>query len=547
MKRFVSIIVALLCLHGAIAQDVRMSEMLHGSVCFSPDGKNILTSSGQLIDLKTGKVALNLNYNGTDQNGDPTFFEAAFSPKGKYILYNRQIFDGQTAKNIITLPPKESAARNYPDSEKHFFQLKNLETASFSADESKVLAGDQLFDVKSGKLLTTLKPKAYKSGPAFITFSGNTYRSIINTVSISTELGDFSSNYNDAVSPNLKYYLSAESLKDESISFFDIVQKSARENYDEKEDLLSLWYEMDGKKTGSDRLSNRFEEDKAHFSLDGQRVVIIDGKSAKIFNMKNGKLISKIDGSDDWENGYLSPSGKLVFLYEYLQMEIYEVDTKKKLCVLYGDGAVDTESREPSFSVSNPIFSPNDKYFINGADGQIWDVKTGAKLGKLPLYNFKMDAISAQIGDNQRIAIQYRDGSSRLFDTVSGEELFTNITQNVNTMLFTVSRDCKWAAATDWNGNLSVWDISSPTPIKSWEAHGGALLTQIVFDTAENTLITYGIDQKIKTWNLPLLTETNIITAEKPFSQIFLEGTDLLGVEGFTVNLIDKKNGKKHQ
>lgn len=73
MRTLCFVVLALCSAFWSQAQEVRSTEALKGQVHFSPNGQLMLTTSGQLFDLKTGRVAQNLNYNGTDQNGEPLY------------------------------------------------------------------------------------------------------------------------------------------------------------------------------------------------------------------------------------------------------------------------------------------------------------------------------------------------------------------------------------------------------------------------------------------------------------------------------------------
>ncbi|MCS7004936.1 MAG: caspase family protein [Cytophagales bacterium] len=512
------------------AQTVRMSEPIVGDGYFSPDGRHLISTSGQIFDLKTGRNAADLNYCGTDLNGYPTIFDAAWSSSGKYVLFNRRIFDGETLEQRFILPEKKNPKRHFAQHEKHFSTLKPMNAAAFSPDEKQLLAGDEIFEVATQKPIATLKPHPYKSGMAYLHFiSDFSYNVRFIDVSIK---GDFQPNNTHVLSPDLKYCISGESLKSSNFAFFTLSLARVHESYATNENRAEHTYYFTAQtKLAEDKMAsgNSFSDDDVDFAENNPFVAIRDENTVKVYDLSNSKIIFTIEDSKNKEliKFKLSPSGKLLLLCYFKEAFVYDVQKKKKIYVLFD------EKNNPQYQrLNNPFISPNEKYVINGENGNILDIKTGNLLGVMMSVGKVYNESATLNSENKTAVLQYSDGSSRIFDTNSGDELFVNIVQNLNTLLFTASSNGKWVASSDWEGKLSVWATNNPnTPLKSFAPYEGKLVTQILFDTLQNRLIINGMDGTIKIFSLQDFTLIHTFTTKEKNNRLLLAGTDILAIK----------------
>jgi WD40 repeat protein/uncharacterized caspase-like protein len=519
----------------SLAQTVRTSEPLIGDAFFSPDGKHLISTSGQVFDLRNGRSAADLNYCGTGQNGDPTIFEAGWSGRGSYVLFNRRIFDGENLAERFVFEEKRSPKRHYAAHEKHFSKLKPLDIAAFSDDETQVLAGDEVFDIATQKSVATLKPNAYKSGMAYLHFINRFY---YNKGFINVEIkSDFQSNYTHVPSPDLKYYVSGESMKNANFAFFKISSFRVYETYYAQQNRAEHTYQLVvNDKIGEDKKQQGdFSDSGLEFSENSLFAALRDGNSVKVYELEKGKSIFTAEGTKNvYISGFdLSPSGNLLLVFSEREAVVYDVQKKKKIYTLFDD-----KNPDNSQWLNSPFISPNEKYVINGSNGTVIDITNGNTLGVMMGADEVRNESATLNKHNQTAVFQYSDGSSRIFDTSTGNELFVSTIQNLNTLLFAAAPNGKWAAASDWDGKLTLWNTANPSvPLTQFTPHEGKLITQILFDTLQNNLIVNAMDGTVKAFSLKDFSMVrSFVTAQKS-NRLLLCGKDILAIRGDEVSV----------
>lgn len=173
--------------------------------------------------------------------------------------------------------------------------------------------------------------------------------------------------------------------------------------------------------------------------------------------------------------------------------------------------------------VAGLAFGPNGRLASAGGDGtiRIWDVVTGEQLDsplrpttltdKSIIFNDGAIRVVRNVAfspDGELVAAAYWDGTVALWEPVKRQlvhvfEGHTNCAHNV-----AFSPDGKRLASASWDGTVRLWDLETFAPTYTLKGHHGAVYG-LAFRPDGRQLATGGGDATVKLWDLNASRETN--------------------------------------
>jgi WD40 repeat protein len=149
-----------------------------------------------------------------------------------------------------------------------------------------------------------------------------------------------------------------------------------------------------------------------------------------------------------------------------------------------------------SQQVLSLLFSPDGRRLAcrtsasyGGPSGEVWDAQTGARLTSLA----STPACLAFSPDGRRIAAGSSDGKVAVFDTTTGNGLFSlkGHTGSVPEVAF--SPDGKRLASASTDGTVRLWDVATGEEVYVLHAHSGAL-SGVAFSSDGRRIAAVGVE-----------------------------------------------------
>jgi WD40 repeat protein len=250
----------------------------------------------------------------------------------------------------------------------------------------------------------------------------------------------------------------------------------------------------------------------AIFSPDGKRLLSSAGASGRadynnifLWDVETGKPVQAFlhgHRGVDWVLGLaLAPDGKIVYSSgDDGVMRQWDVETGKEV------------KRVGGF-LGNVMLSPNGRYLVRAGGGggkdlsvRIWDTGSGKEIGSLKGLDKGAHAL-AFLPDSRRILSAEDDGTLRLWDILTGEEIrcFEKIhTGGAGLNSQGVSRDGRrfvsYGNARD--RTMRLWDVETGKQLYCFEGHTAGLTGAIILPDGQFALSS-SFDHTMRVWRLP--------------------------------------------
>jgi len=419
------------------------------SVAFSPDGKQILSSSDdgtvKLWDIASGREIRTFLGHTEGVNS------VAFSSDGKQVLSGSddttvKLWDVASGREIRTF---EEYSRIYfvafsPDGKQVLYGYDS--STVFSPDGKQALSG--LYD-------GTVKLWDAASGQEIRTFEGHEWE--VNSV---------------AFSPDGKQVLSGS-----------------------EDGTIKLWDVSNGREIRSFSGGHTSYVNSVAFSPDGKQALSgsID-ETIKLWDMASGREIKTFSGHTHWVNSVaFSPDGKLVLSSSY--------DGTVKLWDAASGREIKTFSSEDM--IRSVAFSPDGKQILSGSgDGtvKLWDAASGREIRTFSGHSSVVSSVTFSPDGKQALSGSY-DDTVKLWDVSSGKELktFEGHKWDVNSVAF--SPDGKQILSSSRDKTVKLWDVASGREIRTFSGHTFSV-ESVAFSPDGKQALSGSMDGTIRLWDV---------------------------------------------
>jgi WD40 repeat protein len=525
------------------------------TVVFSPDGKKVLSGSGdatvKLWNLDSGKaektfvghtlniLAVTLSPDGKEmltgsmdktarlwkmgsERAEKTFIghkecviSVAFSPDGKKVLTGS---DDNTAKLWDIESEKV---------EKTFIgHTKSVIAVSFSRDGKKILTASsdklvKLWDIENEKAEKTFTCYTAVVYNVVVAFSSDG-KKILTSNGDDTKLWDIQSGKAEKTFIGHQGYVTALAFsqdgkkvltgsRDNTAKLWDIESEKAEKTFiGHIEGVTTVAFSPDGKKVLTGSIDNTLKlwdigSEKAEktnkpincstnivFSSDRKKMLVGCFGMAKLWDIESEKAEKTFIANADFLALAFSPDEKKILTADSdMTVKLWDIESEK----------VEKTFTDFTSYVNAVVFSSDGKKMLTKIDNtvQLRDIGSGKVEKTFMGHKDNIDAVVFS-PDGKKLLTASRDNTAKLWDIEREkvEKTFTGHTYNVGAIAF--SPDGKKALITSFN-TVKLWDIGSEKVEKTFIGHSG-YITTVAFSSDGKKVLTGSMDNTAKLWDI---------------------------------------------
>jgi WD40 repeat protein len=232
--------------------------------------------------------------------------------------------------------------------------------------------------------------------------------------------------------------------------------------------------------------------DRVVFSPDGERLAGVSGKSVTVWDAGTGRERRSWNAREGTMRDLaFSPDGRLLAT----AANWYESKKSRNVGeITFWDAQSGTfgpagKTITMEFEGSCVVFSPDGRRLaVTGYFNRILDAQAGTELA-----SFSGNAIPAFGPDGRRIASGSTKGEVAVWDTVSGNSLFSHKGHTASVTAVAFSPDGKRLASASTDGTVRLWDVASGEEVYVLHAHAGAL-NGVAFSRDGRRLVAVGVE-----------------------------------------------------
>jgi WD40 repeat protein/serine/threonine protein kinase len=486
---------------GAVVRTLEGHTQSVNAAAFSADGKRIVTASGdrtaKVWDAKTGAELLTFK-------GHTNWVQAAsFSADGKRIVTasddnTAKVWDAETGAVVRTL-------------EGH---TQSVNAAAFSADGKRIVtaSGDRTAKVWNAETGDELRALKEHSNPVFsASFSPD------GTHIVTAGFDQIAKVWNaktGAAVRTLKGHTARVHTASFSADGLRIVTASS-------DGTAKVW---DAPTLAEPTLSgDGLYPTSTAFSPDGNCFVTGHGNGmVRVWNAKTGGELDPLKDDGNWVRAVsFSADGTRIVVGREESSTLCSVsvlDSKtgaRRLTLKDLQGSAAALSADGAYIVTGGVESDLDSKFkfpTKRLDGQVWDVRTGAKVFALEGHASGLNSASFS-GDGTRIVTGSSDTTAKVWNAKTGAELLTlrGHTKSVNSTSFNADGTRIVTGSSDTTAK--VWDAKTGAEVLTLKGHTNAVHVAL-FSADRTRIVTGSADGTARLWDVQ--TGAEVFTVKGP-------------------------------
>ncbi|KAL5316296.1 hypothetical protein ACEPPN_015341 [Leptodophora sp. 'Broadleaf-Isolate-01'] len=450
------------------------------SVAFSPDGKQVVSGSGdktvRLWDAATGALQQTLEGHSDQVNS------VAFSPDGKQIVsgsrdHTVRLWDAATGALQQTL-------------EGHFDRVRSV---AFSPDGKQVVSGSddktvRLWDAATGALQQTLEGHSDE----------------VNTVAFSPDGKQIVSGSRDhtvrrwdaATGQQLPLALEGHTSYVTSVAFSPDGKQIVSGSLDQ---TVRRWDAATGQQLLPALEGHTSRVTSVAFSPDGKQIVSgSSDKTVRRWDAATGQqLLPALEGHTNWVTSVaFSPDGKQI------------VSGSGDMTVRLWDaaiGALQQTLEGHSHGVTSVVFSPDGKQVVSGSGDmtvRLWNAATGALQQTLKGHSGVVSSVAFS-PDGKQIVSGSGDMTVRLWDAATGalQQTLKGHSSYITSVAF--SPDGKQVVSVD-DKTVRLWDAATGALQQTLKGHSRGVIGVIIyvaFSPNGKQVVSGSGDMTVRLWN----------------------------------------------
>jgi len=499
-----------------VREFVGHTDLVDG-VTFSPDGSEVLTCSvdgtARLWDVGTGRELR--RFTGHDGSVDAV----AFTPDG------RQIVTGSVTDKTARLWD----ARTGQELRRFVGHTAGIWVLAVSPDGTQLLTGSfdktaRLWDIQSGRELQVFSD--HTQAVQGVAFAPDGKRILTGSIDKSVRLWDIQTGAvvrefkghtdgvrNVAFSPDGKSIVTGSN--DATVRVWDVqTGQELRRFIGHRSDVFSVAFSPDGNRVVSGSLDTtalvwdvrgraEYPRLDAHhagvfaaFSPDGKDIFTGSwDTTARLWDAQTGDQHWVITGTEAVNTVAFAPNGKYVL-----------TGSGDKIARLW-DAQTGQELRQFAGHrtyLNSVAFSPDSRYILTGSgdrEARLWDAQTGKELRQLVGHTFdNVFSVAFSPDSNYALTGSY-DGTARLWDMQTGQELRRFSIPNDGAAAVTFSPDGKYVLTGSWDGIARLWNAQTGAQLRQFIGHTD-IVWGVAFSPDGKHILTGSQDKTARLWDV---------------------------------------------
>ena len=232
-----------------------------------------------------------------------------------------------------------------------------------------------------------------------------------------------------------------------------------------------------------------------NYNVHNKNIITASGdKTAKVWDSKSGKLLVTLEGHTKALNlAAYNPGGEFIITgSEDSTAKIWDAKTGKMIWNLRGTN-----------SVEFAVFNSDASYIIIGGYGfaapQIWNARTGIYLSELKADD-AYSVLSAAFSPDSKKVVTVSPGNAKIWDVQTGKLLFNlnGFKDYINSATF--SPDGKQILSCSSDKTIKIWEVSTGKLLHDYQAHDASVYAAL-FSPDGKTFASVSDDRKLKIWD----------------------------------------------
>jgi WD40 repeat protein len=472
---------------------------VHG-VAFSPDGKRIVTGSidgtAKLWDAATGRELFAL------EGHTSQVLDVAYSPDGRRIVTCAGEWSGRGPVPVNVVKVWDAATG------RELVDLKGLThrvfSVGFSPDSKRIVTGindgtGKVWDAATGRELLALGSKEYGSGLLSVAYSPDGQRIVTGSENYSVKVWDAATGHEILA-------LKGHTAQVSGVAFSPDGLLIVSGSYDR---TVKVWDAATGQELRVLKGHAGYVRDVA-FSPDGKRIVTgSDDTTAKAWDADKGQEVPTLKGHRDFVTGIaFSPDGKRIVTGSGDNTaKVWDAAKRQAVLTLKMRPTApnDQWSVAAVFSVA---FSPDGQRIATGSQDKktmVWDAAKGQELLALKGHTAAVLSVAFS-SDGRRIAtgacgwFDAGPGEAKVWDAANGRELLTLKGHKGGVRGVAFSPDGRRIATGGTDRTARVWDAGTGRELLALKGHMD-WVSSVAFSPDGRRIATGSHDQTAKVWN----------------------------------------------